>query len=100
MLFPPALTTTLPNPTTCRNCWPRVKTILRTQQLEKQLQRQSQQLAALNSVGVTVAASLEVSEVLAAAVDGVYEILAGGFVRSSDSGKWAAALPTFEPPRW
>ncbi|MDX1412651.1 MAG: response regulator [Candidatus Promineifilaceae bacterium] len=53
----------------------RVKTILRTQQLEKQLQRQSQQLAALNSVGVTVAASLEVSEVLAAAVDGVYDIL-------------------------
>jgi two-component system NtrC family sensor kinase len=53
----------------------RVKTILRTQQLEKQLQRQSQQLAALNNVGVTVAASLEVSEVLAAAVDGVYEIL-------------------------
>lgn len=53
----------------------RVKTILRTQQLEKQLQRQSQQLAALNSVGVTVAASLEVSEVLTAAVEGVYEIL-------------------------
>ena len=53
----------------------RVKTILRTQQLEKQLQRQSQQLAALNSVGVTVAASLEVSEVLASAVAGVYEIL-------------------------
>lgn len=53
----------------------RVKTILRTQQLEKQLQRQSQQLAALNSVGVTVAASLEVSEVLAAAADGVFEIL-------------------------
>lgn len=53
----------------------RVKTILRTQQLEKELQRQSQQLAALNSVGVTVAASLEVSEVLTAAVEGVYEIL-------------------------
>jgi two-component system NtrC family sensor kinase len=53
----------------------RIKTILRTQQLEKQLQRQSQQLAALNNIGKTVAASLEVSEVLAAAVSGVHEIL-------------------------
>jgi two-component system NtrC family sensor kinase len=53
----------------------RIKTILRTQQLEKQLQQQSQQLAALNNVSKTVAASLEVSEVLAAAVSGVYEIL-------------------------
>ncbi len=53
----------------------RVKTILRTQQLEKQLQRQSQQLAALNQVGKTVAATLEFGEVLAAAVDGVLELL-------------------------
>jgi two-component system NtrC family sensor kinase len=53
----------------------RIKTILRTQQLEKQLQQQSQQLAALNNVSKTVAASLEVSEVLSAAVSGVYEIL-------------------------
>ena len=37
----------------------RVKTILRTQQLEKQLQRQSEQLAALNQVGQRVAATLE-----------------------------------------
>lgn len=53
----------------------RIKTILRTQQLEKQLQQQSLQLAALNNVSKTVAASLEVSEVLAASVSGVYEIL-------------------------
>ena len=53
----------------------RIKTILRTQQLEKQLQQQSQQLAALNSVSKTVAASLEVSEVLETAVSGGYEIL-------------------------
>ncbi len=53
----------------------RVKTILRTQQLEKQLQRQSQQLAALNQVGKTVAATLESGEVIAAAVDGVLELL-------------------------
>ncbi|MCB8925370.1 MAG: response regulator [Ardenticatenaceae bacterium] len=53
----------------------RVNTILRTQQLEKQLQRQSQQLAALNRIGQTVAATLEVSEVLAAAVEGVDPLL-------------------------
>jgi two-component system, NtrC family, sensor kinase len=54
----------------------RVKTILRTQQLEKQLQAQSQQLAALNRVGQTVAASLEASEVLTTAVSGIHQILA------------------------
>lgn len=53
----------------------RVKTILRTQQLEKQLQRQGQQLAVLNRVGQTVAASLESNEVLAAAVRGLDELL-------------------------
>ena len=53
----------------------RVNTILRTQQLEKQLQRQSQQLAALNRIGQTVAATLEVSEVLATAVAGVDQLL-------------------------
>jgi two-component system, NtrC family, sensor kinase len=54
----------------------RVKTILRTQQLEKQLQAQSQQLAALNRVGQTVAASLEAPEVLTTAVSGIRHILA------------------------
>ncbi|MFO7536661.1 MAG: response regulator transcription factor, partial [Chloroflexota bacterium] len=54
----------------------RVKTILRTQQLEKQLQAQSQQLAALNRVGQTVAASLETHEVLTTAVAGIHDILA------------------------
>jgi two-component system, NtrC family, sensor kinase len=53
----------------------RVKTILRTQQLEKQLQAQSQQLAALNRVGQTVAASLETHEVLTTAVAGIHDIL-------------------------
>ncbi len=53
----------------------RVKTILRTQQLEKQLHRQSRQLAALNRVGQMVAATLETSEVYAAAVRGVDAIL-------------------------
>ncbi|MFN2136593.1 MAG: response regulator [Candidatus Promineifilaceae bacterium] len=52
----------------------RVKTILRTQQLEKQLQRQSQQLAALNQVSQTVSATLDSSEVLAAAVNGALEL--------------------------
>ena len=53
----------------------RVKTILRTQQLEKQLQRQSQQLAALNRLGQSVAATLETSEVLATAVEGMSHVL-------------------------
>ena len=53
----------------------RVKTILRTQQLEKQLQAQSQQLAALNRVGQTVAASLDAPELLTTAVSGIYQIL-------------------------
>jgi two-component system NtrC family sensor kinase len=53
----------------------RVKTILRTQQLEKQLHRQSQQLATLNRVGQTVAATLETHEVLATAAEGIDSLL-------------------------
>ena len=53
----------------------RVNTILRTQQLEKQLQRQSQQLAALNRIGQMVAATLESTEVLATAVQGIDQLL-------------------------
>lgn len=53
----------------------RVKTILRTQQLEKQLHRQSRQLAALNRVSQTVAATLETGQVYATAVRGVDAIL-------------------------
>jgi two-component system, NtrC family, sensor kinase len=53
----------------------RVKTILRSQNLEKQLQRQSQQLAALNRVSRKVTATLAIGEVLATAVDGVYRVL-------------------------
>ena len=56
----------------------RVKTILRTQQLEKQLQRQSQQLAALNQVGQRLATTLETQEVLATAVSGAMDILETG----------------------
>lgn len=53
----------------------RVNTILRTQQLEKQLQNQSQQLAALNRIGQTVAATLEASKVMATAVAGIEHLL-------------------------
>lgn len=53
----------------------RVKTILRTQQLEKLLQRQGQQLAILNQLSQAVAASLETGEVLETAVSGVSSLL-------------------------
>jgi two-component system NtrC family sensor kinase len=53
----------------------RVKTILRTQQLEKQLQRQSRQLAALNRVSRAVTAKLATDEVLAKAVKGVVSVV-------------------------
>jgi two-component system, NtrC family, sensor kinase len=53
----------------------RVKTILRTQQLEKQLHQQSQQLAALNRISQAVAATLESTQVYATAIRGVAAIL-------------------------
>ena len=53
----------------------RVQTILRTQQLEKQLQRQSQQLAALNRISQRIAAKLETQEVLATAVAKVRKVI-------------------------
>jgi len=53
----------------------RVKTILRTQQLEKQLHRQSQQLRMLNQVSQAVSARLASREVLALAVKGVEAII-------------------------
>jgi two-component system NtrC family sensor kinase len=53
----------------------RVQTILRTQQLEKQLHRQSQQLASLNQIGQKVAALLEPQEVLQTAVQGIDTLL-------------------------
>jgi len=53
----------------------RVRTILRTQQLEKQLQRQSQQLAALNRVSRAVTARLATSEVMSTAAAGAEDVL-------------------------
>ncbi len=53
----------------------RVKTILRSRELEKQLQQQSQQLAMLNQVSRAVTATLSVNEVLAEAAKGVQIIL-------------------------
>ncbi|MCL4803273.1 MAG: response regulator [Anaerolineae bacterium] len=53
----------------------RVKTILRTQQLEKQLHHQSRQLAELNRISQAVAATLETSQVYATAIRGVDAIL-------------------------
>ncbi|HEX6386640.1 MAG TPA: response regulator, partial [Anaerolineae bacterium] len=90
----------------------RVKTILRTQQLEKQLQRQSQQLAALNRIGQKVAATLETKEVLITAVEGIGEVLEvelaavlmveSGQLRYQQLRRWdkglsVAACPTIEP---
>lgn len=53
----------------------RVKTILRSRELEKQLQHQSHQLAMLNQASRAVTATLSVNEVLAKAAEGVHTIL-------------------------
>lgn len=53
----------------------RVNTILRTQGLEKQLQRQSEQLAALNQASNAVTTLLDVNRIPEAAVDGVQKVL-------------------------
>jgi len=52
----------------------RVRTILRTQQLEKELQNQSHQLADLNRVSRSVSAELKTGDVLDRTVQGVHEI--------------------------
>lgn len=52
----------------------RVKTILRTQQLEKQLQRQSQQLVTLNRVSRAITAKLAAADVLVMAVEAVHAL--------------------------
>ncbi|NHZ71689.1 MAG: response regulator [Aquificales bacterium] len=52
----------------------RVKTILRTQQLEKQLHRQSQQLSFLNHIGQELATVLETQDVLTTAVTGAQQV--------------------------
>ncbi|MBP7997612.1 MAG: response regulator [Chloroflexi bacterium] len=53
----------------------RVKTILRSRQLEKQLQNQSRQLAALNRVGHLITSKLDTRQVYAAAADGIDAVL-------------------------
>lgn len=53
----------------------RIKTTLRTQQLEKQLARQSSQLAMLNTITNTISKRLELKELLQASVNGVRELL-------------------------
>lgn len=53
----------------------RVNTILRTQGLEKQLQRQSEQLAALNQASNAVTTLLDVNRIPEAAVEGVQAVL-------------------------
>lgn len=52
----------------------RVKTILRTQQLEKQLHRQSQQLSFLNHIGQELATVLETQAILTTAVSGAQQL--------------------------
>jgi two-component system NtrC family sensor kinase len=53
----------------------RVKTILRTQQLEKQLQRQSQQLLTLNQLSRAVTTKLTTADILALATEGVDAVI-------------------------
>jgi len=54
----------------------RVNTILRPQRLEKQLQRQGKQLAALNRVSNETTTSLDAGQILTAVVEGVRAVLA------------------------
>jgi DNA-binding response OmpR family regulator len=88
----------------------RVKTILRTQQLEKQLHRQSRQLAALNRIGQAVAATLETSQVYQTAIRGVDAISKSKWPlfsssRAANSTASTCVItkgqfqPTFSPPR-
>jgi two-component system, NtrC family, sensor kinase len=53
----------------------RVKTLLRSQQLEKQLQKQSQQLSVLNRVSQNVTSRLTTDDVFIQATAGVLEVL-------------------------
>lgn len=53
----------------------RVNTILRTQQLEKQLQQQSQQLAVLNRASNTITTTLEIRQIPAVAAAGARALL-------------------------
>lgn len=81
----------------------RVKTILRTQQLEKQLHRQSRQLAALNRISQAVAATLETSQVYTTAIRGVDAVLEvemaavlimeGGKLHCQNVGHYKGAIP-------
>lgn len=56
----------------------RVETILRTQRLEKQLQQQSQQLAALNRVSNAITTTLDIGHIPEAAAKGAREVLGTG----------------------
>lgn len=56
----------------------RVESILRTQRLEKQLQQQSQQLAALNRVSNAITTTLDISHIPDAAAAGARELLGTG----------------------
>ena len=53
----------------------RIKTTMRTLELEKQLARQSSQLAMLNSITNTITRRLELKDLLQASVDGVRELV-------------------------
>jgi two-component system, NtrC family, sensor kinase len=79
----------------------RVNTILRTQQLEKQLQRQSAQLAALSQVSNALATLLDVNEIPEAAVAGVQRVLdvsaAAIFLQSTGGGLRCRAAAGFKP---
>ncbi len=65
----------IPKPYYPQELLARVQTILRSQQVEKQLQRQSQQLTTLNRVSQSVAAKLTSQDVAAVATEGAEAIL-------------------------
>lgn len=74
----------------------RIRSALRTQQLEKQLKRQSGQLNRLNSIGNSITRSLDMSHLLKASVTGIKQLLSAEmtavYMQDSTTGQLALQI--------